>query len=326
MPVAHQRFAWIAALLVALGFAGCAAGESAGPPEGTGAGGSGEQDGALDVEPGADGPLPFDGATPDGATFDSAGFDSAGLDSSSEAEVSSADSQVDSSPDGLFEAQADADASVDSSEAGSDGSGGAGGEAGVDSGGTVDSGGIDADAANVVDATSEDSASTGGEVWVQIDYTSAYTPESPQWSFSNTPGWGAAQWAQPPKTWPEAWDRWNNMTVETDPIGKSLTIGSSSELQLMIGLEELVSYTSMSVRLEGRSKATSSSVQFDVYNPLNNCGTTGSMSQDWSVHVVELDLGNCAVIGAGVQAVRVSPTNGTLALVRMKVTLHGATW
>jgi uncharacterized protein (UPF0179 family) len=50
------------------------------------------------------------------------------------------------------------------------------------------------------------------------------------------------------------------------------------------------------------------------------------MAHDWTVHVVDVDLQTCMVIGGGVQAVRVEPTNGTLALVRMRLTIHGATW
>jgi hypothetical protein len=176
-----------------------------------------------------------------------------------------------------------------------------------------------------------DAGDTGGdgaaqEIWVEIDYSSAYSPQSPDWSFSDTPGWGPAQWAMPGDSWPEAWDRWNNMSVVSDPIGTVLEIGSGSELQLMIGLEELISYDATRVRLEGRSRATASWVYFDVYNPWNNCGTDGHMSQDWTIHVVELDLDQCMVPGQGVQAVRVDPTQGTLALVRMRVTITNPLW
>lgn len=165
-------------------------------------------------------------------------------------------------------------------------------------------------------------------MWLEIDYTNAYSPQSPSWSFSNTPGWGPSQWAASNATYPEAWDRWNNMTVGSDPIGNSLHIGSSSELQLMIGLEEMISYQYVTVRLEGRSRATSSSVQFDVYNPLNGCGTSGSMSNDWTPDIVELDLGQCLLVGpdGDIEAVRVDPTSGTIALLRMRVTIHGAQW
>lgn len=165
-----------------------------------------------------------------------------------------------------------------------------------------------------------------GDIWVEIDYSNASTPPSPSWRFSNTPGWGSAEWAAVNATRPEAWDRWNNMSVVNDPIGRSLEIGSSSELQLMIGLEELISYTSATVRVEGRSRSTSASVDFNVYNPWNGCGTTARFSNDWSVHVVDLDLAQCFEIGQGVQAVRIEPTNGTVALVRMRLTLHGARW
>ncbi|MBI5533314.1 MAG: hypothetical protein HY898_11395 [Deltaproteobacteria bacterium] len=304
---------------------GCAAGESASGPgyggasgaDSDAAGGAGH-DGSAGSSAGGGGADGGVDALPDG-TLD------ATTDSKSDTVTdSSPDAAIDSGSEGGSDATGDGKVDADAStDVGSDVSTDVGSDVSTDVGSDVSTdAGIDAGK----DVVTEEAQAGGGEVWVEIDYSSAYSPESPAWEFSPTPGWGAAQWAQPPKTWPEAWDRWNNMNVETDPIGKSLTIGSSSELQLMIGLEELVSYTSMSVRLEGRSKATSSSVSFDVYNPLNNCGTTGSMSQDWTVHVVDLDLGSCAIVGAAVQAVRVSPTNGTLALVRMRVTLHGATW
>jgi hypothetical protein len=126
-------------------------------------------------------------------------------------------------------------------------------------------------------------------------------------------------------TWPEAWDRWNNMDVVSDPIGTVLEL--DGELQLMIGLEELVSYDSVTVRIEGRSRACCSQVTFDVYNPWNGCGISGAqLGQQWDVQTLELDLGNCLVPGQGVQAIRVDPTSGTVALVRMRVTVHGAAW
>ena len=192
----------------------------------------------------------------------------------------------------------------------------------------TDGDGMDATSDGSTDAVQEpDTGSGSGGVWVEIDYSSAYTSQSPAWDYSATPGWGEAQWAPDGWTRPEAWDRFNNMIVEWDPMGsKALTIGSSSELQLMIGLEELTSYSHATVRLEGRSRATSSSVYFNVVNPINGCSVSGSMSNDWTIHVEELDFGQCLVPGAGLQAVRVDPTSGTLALVRMRVTLHDAQW
>jgi hypothetical protein len=164
-----------------------------------------------------------------------------------------------------------------------------------------------------------------GTVWVEIDYTRAFTPQSPAWRFSNTPGFGPAQWAMTGGTHPEAWDRFNNMAVVNDPIGTSLEL--DGELQLMMGLLTLQSYDRAVVRLEGRARETSSSVRFDVFNPLNGCGVGGmSMANDWSIHVVEIDLGTCLLPGRGVQAVRVDPTSGTMALVRMRVTLEGAVY
>jgi hypothetical protein len=179
------------------------------------------------------------------------------------------------------------------------------------------------------DAALPDAGSGTNDIWVEIDYSDAYSPSSPDWLFSATPGWGAAQWGMSGDTWPEAWDRWNNMTVGYDPIGTSLLIGSSGELQLMFGLEELLGFTSIEVHLEGRSASTSSSVVFDVTNPLLGCGVSGAtMANDWSIHAVDLDLADCAVVGTngGVQAIRVETTGGSgaMALVRMRVTIRGA--
>lgn len=197
-----------------------------------------------------------------------------------------------------------------------------------DSGAGPDSGATSDASAPDVGAPDSGPPPGSGDVWVELDYSNAFSPQSPGWSFSATPGWGAGEWAMAGDSWPEAWDRWNNMSVVNDPIGTVLELGSSSELQLMIGLEELAGYQQAVVHLEGRSRATSSPVFFEVYNPLTGCGPTESfsMAQDWTIHAVDVDLGSCMVIGGGVQAVRVSPSSGTIALVRMRLTLLGATW
>jgi hypothetical protein len=219
-------------------------------------------------------------------------------------------------------------ADAGASDAGSDaGTGDAGSpDGGYSDGGHSDGGYSDGGYSDggLFDGGSSD-AGSGTDIWMEIDYSSAYTPRSPRWSYSATPGWGEAQWAMPGDSWPEAWDRYNNMSVVDDQAGSALLIGTSSELQLMFGLEELRSYESMTVRLEGHAYG-SSMLRFDVLNPLNGCGTSGTMSSGWDSEVVELDLGSCAVVGAGVQAVRVDTTSGEMALVRMRVTIHGAVW
>src|SRR5438270_181462 len=86
------------------------------------------------------------------------------------------------------------------------------------------------------------------------------------------------------------------------------------DARLRLGLTSLVSYTSATVHLEGRSRATSSPVDFNVLNPLNNCGNSASMSQDWALHPTDVDLQTCMVVGEGVQAVRIDPQNGSVAL------------
>lgn len=200
-----------------------------------------------------------------------------------------------------------------------------------DSGG-VDSGAFDAgrfdSGAGFPDAMVPDSGVGAGDLYIEIDYQSAFTPASPTWRYSNSPGWGPLDWDfTGGGSGAEAWDRFNNMSVVNDPIGGSvLEIGGSSELQLMFGLVPLLSYTTATVELEGRSRACCSSVDFDVYNPANGCGASGSMSQDWTADIVVLDLTGCFTPGSALQAVRVDPTNGAVALRRLRLTLSGAQW
>jgi hypothetical protein len=47
------------------------------------------------------------------------------------------------------------------------------------------------------------------------------------------------------------------------------------------------------------------------------------MYQDWTIDIVDLDFDQCLVAGTtDRQAVRVDPSNGTMALVRMRVTIY----
>jgi hypothetical protein len=166
------------------------------------------------------------------------------------------------------------------------------------------------------------------DVWVEIDYSNTSSSIIPDWSYSDTPGWAAADWAPAGETEPEVWDVYNNIVITDDPIGRCAVLGSSACLQIMLGPSKLVSYSTTSVRIEGRSASSTTSVFFDVYNPLNMCGTTGSLAHDWSVHLIELNLGSAIVSGEDLQAIRIEPSGGSssLALVRMRITLHDAEW
>jgi hypothetical protein len=168
---------------------------------------------------------------------------------------------------------------------------------------------------------------TPTDIWLEIDYSNAYASTAPAWSFSDTPSWAAAEWAPSGKSYPEVWDVYNSITIEEDPIGRCAILGPGSTLQIMIGLDKLLSYGSVGLRVEGRSASTSSSVTFDVYCPVTSVGASGVFGNDWSVHLVELDLGS-AVNGEALQAVRIEPTGGSgiIALVRMRVCVHDAEW
>lgn len=165
--------------------------------------------------------------------------------------------------------------------------------------------------------------------WLEIEYWQAGVPAtSPGWDFSMTAGWGEAQWATQGESWPEVWDIYQNIDVGNDPIGVVATVGGSGRWQLMLGFQDLVAYDYASVCVEGRSVSATASVQYDVYNPLNDCGGSSTMAHDWNMHAEGVDLGQCFVPGGGVQAVRIDTTGGSgaLGIKRVRVILHGATY
>lgn len=166
-------------------------------------------------------------------------------------------------------------------------------------------------------------------VWFEIDYSSASTATNPAWTFSNTPGWTGQDWAPNGSTWPEVWDVYNNISVGWDPVGSVLAEVDGGTLQIMLGLAGLTSYSYASVCVEGRSVSATSSVTFDVYNPLNGCGNTASMSHDWlSFHPTGIDLGTCLIPNDDFQAVRIEPSGGSgnLGVIRVSVILHDAVY
>jgi hypothetical protein len=164
--------------------------------------------------------------------------------------------------------------------------------------------------------------------WIEFEYTQAgVSPQSPSWDYSETPGWGAAEWAASNANWPEVWDVFDNITVSDDPIGVLAVVGPSAELQLMIGLEELDGYDYATACIEGRSVSATASVVYSVYNPLNGCGVDGAMmAHDWSVHAAGFDLEQCFPAGSGVQALRIEPTGGSnaIGIQRVRLVLHDA--
>ncbi len=165
--------------------------------------------------------------------------------------------------------------------------------------------------------------------WMQIDYGNAYTITSPTRTYSNTPGFGEAQWNPNGQSFPEVWFIGGGSTqVSNDPIGKIAHIGPGAKLQMMIGLGSLISYSHATVCVEGRSVSTSASVLFDAYNPKNNCGMGGQMSHSWAIHATGIDIGNCLLEGDAFQAVRLEPWGGSshLGVRRVRVTLHNAVY
>ncbi len=161
--------------------------------------------------------------------------------------------------------------------------------------------------------------------WVEMEYWQLGSVSSPSWTFSDTPGWGEAQWAYQGESWPEVWEFGGN-SMTNDPIGIVASI--SGTWQMMTGLEDLIDYDYASVCVEGRSISVGSSAIFDVYNPFNGCGVEAQISNSWQVHAVGVDLGDCMIPGNDTQAVRIEPTGGSgvIGLKRVRVTLHGAVY
>jgi len=161
---------------------------------------------------------------------------------------------------------------------------------------------------------------------VEIEYWQLGSVSSPSWEFSDTPGWGEAEWAHGAEWWPEVWEFGGN-SMSNDPIGIVASI--SGTWQLMIGLQDLIDYDYATVCIEGRSISVGSQAIMDVYNPLNGCGVGDvAISHSWEVHKVGVDLGSCLIPGAATQAVRIEPWGGSgvVGLKRVRVTLHGAVY
>ncbi|MCY1062916.1 DUF4215 domain-containing protein [Nannocystis sp. SCPEA4] len=164
-------------------------------------------------------------------------------------------------------------------------------------------------------------------VWLEIDYTGAFTSTNPDWTYSPTPGWGEAEWAPQGESWPEVWDIWQNVQVTQDQIGKVAIVDGNGALQIMFGIGGLT-YDYATVCVQGRSYSVGSSVTFTVQNQLNDCGDVGMMANDWSIHSTGVDLGTCIVENNEFQGLRIfaSGGSGALSLTRLRFTLHGAVY
>jgi hypothetical protein len=177
-----------------------------------------------------------------------------------------------------------------------------------------------------------------GDVFVEIDYSFASDPERPAFRFSNTPGFGPAEWAYNDPfgggmTSPDAWDRFQTLDVINDfRLGNVLVVGTGNqELQLMLGLPAHVTYERVLVEIDGDEEAHSGVARYDVYNPLFNCGVFSAFDDTAQTdgigrHTKVFDLEDCLAPGEFVQAIRLDPQSGVVGLKRMKVTLVNATW
>ncbi len=189
----------------------------------------------------------------------------------------------------------------------------------------ADDGGGDSDPGDADPGDSGGDPGGGGELWLEIDYEWRSPGESTSttdWSYS--PGFGAAPWAPASSSWPYIHTPDGGALV-SDPIGGTvLELGCNARLRIFFGLEELSAVASATVTVEGRSRATSSGVDFEVWNPgaAGSLVSYGSMSQDWEADVVTVAF--TAEPGNGFQAVEIAPVarSCSLAVRRVRLTLH----
>ncbi len=171
-----------------------------------------------------------------------------------------------------------------------------------------------------------DTGTGTGIIYMDYDYRNASSPGSPR---RNYHGFSESQWAPRGSSWPQVVLRFNRGTVGSDPIGNVLRLPSSDDLEIRYGLTPLRSYTRAIVEVQGRSRATSSQVRFEVTNQPGTCGAMGTLSQSWNPQTAVLDITGCLHLGSswqGFQGLRLSPMSGTIALQRIRLTIEGAVW
>ena len=103
----------------------------------------------------------------------------------------------------------------------------------------------------------------------------------------------------------------------------------NNDLQLMLGLPPSVTYERVFVEVDGDEEAHSGVARYDLYNPLFNCGLfsdDATLTDGIGRHTKVFDLEDCLAPGETVQAIRLDPVSGTVALKRMRVTLVNAVW
>lgn len=283
----------------------------------------------------------FDAASGDAASRDAASGDAGATDAGLGADASTGDASADGGAysDAGSSPSTDAGASdmgpTDAADTGpTDAASDAGSTDAADAGATdigppdlgpPDAGPPDLGAPDAGPADAGSSSGTG-DLWIEIRYAGASSVTSPRWSYSTSPGWSAGDWdfLGSRGTGAEVWDIRQRARLINDHVGRAATF--SSELQLMFGLTRLLGSTGVTVDLEGRSYNCCSQVRFDVYNPATGCGVSTTMSQSWTPTQRSLDLSGCFTAGSNLQAVRIDPTSGTVALTRMRVTFHNARW
>lgn len=188
---------------------------------------------------------------------------------------------------------------------------------------------VPVDSTDVIDIPTDEAADElpSEEIWMEINYRYRSTFESPttaDWSYSPTPSWTASEWAPESSSWPYIHVP-DGGSLVSDPIGGTvLELGCHDRFRLFFGLEELSHVGYATVTLEGRSRATSSGVDIEIWNPGAGSSiiSSASMSQDWTVDIVTVDF--TAEAGNGFQAVEIAPVarSCNLALRRVRITLH----
>jgi len=164
-------------------------------------------------------------------------------------------------------------------------------------------------------------------IWLEVDFTTAATVFEPTWRYSETPGWGEAQWVPTGYAAPFIHVPFDNVLMVDDVIGR-MAYGAGQpdpgEFLVIFGLGGLLGYSSASVCIEGRSMTPGSPSNLNVFNGLNGCGVTTSIDPDPQVHAVGVNLTGCYVLGHGFQDVTLQPSEASdaMGIVRVRFTIH----
>ena len=164
--------------------------------------------------------------------------------------------------------------------------------------------------------------------WMEVEFEAWGELYTPLWTFSDTPGWGARQWAVGDDLGPRIGITvgWGEVVhVLDDPSG--LLVAFDGTMSIRLGLHDLIDHDHTTLCIEGRALSPDTPGAIVISNTWNRCQPEQDALLDASpqVQAVGVDFGTCLVSGDDAQLVRISAPR-PLAVQRIHVTLHDAVY